>query len=95
VKIHAVFHENSGKIQARVNSYKFYNYSVASSDNENRRNERAFSPEMSRSGTETPFVKALENKKSSQIALRLNSCQIFKDEPGKTVEIPPAPGGAP
>jgi hypothetical protein len=45
-------------------------------DSENRRNEGAFSPEMSRLGAEgggSPFVKALENKKSSQTALRLNS----------------------
>jgi hypothetical protein len=49
-------------------------------DSENRRNEGAFSPEgasgpsMSRLGAGVaPFVKALENKKSSEIALRLNS----------------------
>jgi hypothetical protein len=45
-------------------------------DSENRRNEGAFSPEMSRLGAKgggAPFVKALENKKISEITLRLNS----------------------
>jgi hypothetical protein len=41
-------------------------------DSENRRNEGAFSPEMSRlraKGGSAPFVKALENKQSFEITL--------------------------
>jgi hypothetical protein len=71
---------------------KTSNYSVASGDSDNRRNEGALCPEMSRLGAEglnaaarwerfpCPFVKTLENKKSFEITLRLNS---YKNKQGR------------
>jgi hypothetical protein len=66
-------------------------------DSEHRRNGGAFNPKgaggpslsrLGAKGAAAPFVKALENKKSSQIALRLNSYKNSLLTCGTMAQIP-------